>query len=309
MSSRCREVIVAATHRAALFLGAGLIAAGCQQGPAARARPAADARSASAPPRLLRVCADPNNLPFSNRAGEGFENRLAALFARDLGAELRYTWWPQRRGFIRNTLRAGACDVVMGVPAGFEMVATTRPYYRSFYVFVARADRHLRVTSFDDPGLRRLRIGVQIIGDDYANAPPAHALAARHLARNVVGYPVYGDYSQPNPPARIVDAVAKGDVDLAVVWGPLAGYFASREARRLVLTPVSPEMDRPPLRFSFAIAMGVRRRDAALRRTLDDLILRRRADIDRLLAEYGVPRVHAGQEETADGRPAAGGQS
>jgi mxaJ protein len=197
----------------------------------------------------------------------------------------------------------------MGVPVGFDMAATTRPYYRSSYVFVSRPERHLRVSSFDDPVLRRLRIGVQIIGDDYANAPPAHALAARHLGSNVVGYPVYGDYSRPNPPARIVDAVANGDVDVAVVWGPLAGYFATRQNHALLLTPVSPQMDRAPLRFSFAIAIGVRRGDAALRRTLDDLVVRRRAEIDRLLAEYGVPRVD-GARASADGAVSgAGGPS
>ena len=174
--------------------------------------------------RVLRVCADPNNLPFSNEREEGFENRLAELLARELGAErVEYTWWAQRRGFFRNTLNAGLCDVVMGVPSSVELAATTRPYYRSTYVFVTRADRGLDIRSLDDEALRRVRVGVSIIGDDYANAPPAHALAQRGIVGNVVGFSVYGDYAQPNPPARIVEAVAAGDVDVAVVWGPLAG--------------------------------------------------------------------------------------
>src|SRR4051812_30877951 len=144
------------------------------------------------PVRTLRVCADPNNLPFSNQAREGFENALASLLAKDRGARLEYTWWAQRRGFLRSTLNAGACDVVMGVPPGLDGVRTTAPYYRSTYVFTTRRDRQLHLASLDDPRLRRLRIGVQMIGDDFANSPPAHALSARGLVANVVGYSVYG---------------------------------------------------------------------------------------------------------------------
>jgi mxaJ protein len=158
--------------------------------------------SSSPPSRVLRVCADPNNLPYSNRAGEGFENRIAELLAADRHASLDYTWWPQRRGFVRNTLNTGACDVVMGVPAALELTSTTRPYYRSSYMFVSRRDRRLGLHSFDDPRLRELRIGVQMIGDDFANSPPAHALSSRGIVRNVVGYSVYGDYAQPRPCRR-----------------------------------------------------------------------------------------------------------
>lgn len=245
-------------------------------------------RSERAP---LRVCADPNNLPFSNDAGEGFENRLAEMLAADLGTRVGYTWWAQRRGFVRNTLGAGACDVLMGVPRGFDLAATTRPDHRSSYVFVSRRDRALNLGSLDDPRLSGLRIGVQMIGDDFANSPPAHALSARGLVRNVVGFSVLGDYTQPNPPARIVDAVAAGDVDAALVWGPLAGYFASREPVPLVIDLVTPEADMPARRFAFDIAMGARRGDTARVQLLDGFIERRRADIDRLLAEFGVPRA------------------
>jgi mxaJ protein len=243
------------------------------------------------PPGVLRVCADPNNLPFSNERGEGFENKIAELLAEDLHEKLEYTWWAQRRGFIRNTLKAGACDVVVGVPASFELAQTTAPYYRSSYVFVYRKDKKLNVNSFDDPALRRLKIGVQVIGDDGANSPPAHALASRGVVENVRGYTVYGDYSEPNPPARIIDAVARGDVDVVVAWGPLAGYFAQRERVPLAVVPVSPQIDLPFLPFVFDISMGLRRGDDALRQQLEDFLERRRPEIEKILDEYGVPRV------------------
>jgi mxaJ protein len=247
------------------------------------------------PTGALRVCADPNNLPFSNDRGEGFENRLAEMVAREFGTRVTYTWWAQRRGFLRNTLDAGTCDVVLGVPARLDGLKTTRPYYRSTYVFVAPRRRHLALRSLDDAALRNLRIGVQMIGDDFANSPPAHALSNRGIITNVTGYSVVGDYSRPNPPARIVEAVARGDIDAALVWGPLAGYFAAREAEPLDVTPVLPHAD-PHLPFTFAISMGVRRGDDRRRQLLDDFIVDRRGEIDRLLAEYHVPRVDDGPE-------------
>jgi mxaJ protein len=240
---------------------------------------------------VLKVCADPNNLPFSNRRGEGFENKIAQLVAKDLNARVEYTWWAQRRGFFRNTLKAGECDLVIGVPAGFEMALTTTPYYRSTYVFVSRKDRDLKIDSFDDAALRQLKIGVQMIGDDFANTPPAHALAARGIVENVRGYTVYGDYAQPNPPARIVDEVAQGKIDLAVVWGPLAGYFAKRERVALAVVPVSPQFDRPFLPFVYDISMGVRRGDQPLRDALEQIIERRRPEIEKILDDYGVPKL------------------
>ena len=146
--------------------------------------------------RELRVCADPNNLPFSNEREEGFENRIAELVADELDAELSYTWWAQRRGFIRSTLGAGACDLVIGVPAGYELAETTDAYYRSAYVYVYRADRGLELHSMRDPRLRHLRIGVHLIGDDGVNPPPAHALGEQGIVDNVVGYMIYGDYRE-----------------------------------------------------------------------------------------------------------------
>jgi mxaJ protein len=240
----------------------------------------------------LRVCADPNNLPYSNERREGFENKLAELIAEDLHVRVAYTWWAQRRGYVRNTLRAGRCDVLIGVPTGFEPVLVTRPYYRSTYTFVTRRSSP-RVASFDDPALRRLRVGVQIIGDEFANSPPAAALTRRGIVENVTGFSVFGDYREPSPPSRIVRAVADGEVDVAIVWGPLAGYFARRSAVPLRVEPVSPEIDLPYLPFVFDMAVGVRRGETAFRDRLDDVLRRRRHDIDRLLASYGVPRADA----------------
>jgi quinoprotein dehydrogenase-associated probable ABC transporter substrate-binding protein len=243
----------------------------------------------------LRVCADPNNLPFSNRRGEGFENKLAELIAREMNSSIEYTWWAQRRGFFRNTLKAGACDVVMGVPSGFEMALTTSPYYRSTYVFVTRKDRHLDIRSFDDPILHKLKIGVQIVGDDFANTPPAHALTARKIVDNVKGYTLYGDYAQENPPARIMEAVATGQVDVAIVWGPLAGYFARRELVPLEIVQVSPQIDGPFLPFVFDISMGVRRGDQAFKDELEKILEGKRQEIESILDGYGVPRIEAGK--------------
>ena len=242
-----------------------------------------------AAPRVLRVCADPNNLPFSNARGEGFENRIAELVARELGAELAYEWKPQRRGFLRTGVNAGACDVVLGLAAGVEMAATTQPYYESSYVAVRRAaDGDVGPLSLDDPTLAGLRLGVQVIGDDYTNSPPAHALARRGLARNLRGYTVYGDYAEDSPPADVVRAVALGEVDVAFAWGPIAGYHARRSAVPLQIVPLaSGDPTDPPMRF--AIAMAVRKDDDALRAELDHVIATRRDEITAILAAYGVP--------------------
>ncbi|HEV2804722.1 MAG TPA: substrate-binding domain-containing protein [Chthoniobacterales bacterium] len=240
--------------------------------------------------RVLRVTSDPNNLPFSNEKREGFENKIAELIAKELNAELQYSWRAQRRGFFRETLKEDRADLVLGVPAHFDLALTTAPYYRSSYVFVYRRDRNLHLQSLDDPALHKLKIGVQMIGNDETNTPPAHALAHRGIVDNVVGYTLYGDYRDPNPPARIVDAVVKGEIDVAVVWGPLAGYFAKHASAPLEVVPVSPAAD-PNLPFTFSIAMGVRKADKPLRDEIDAVVHRKHKEIDAILDEYGVPRV------------------
>jgi len=241
--------------------------------------------------KQLRVCADPNNLPFSNRQQAGFENKIAELLARELESQVTYTWWPQRRGFIRNTLNAGLCDVVMGVPVGYDPVLTTQPYYRSTYVFVSPQNAGYQITSFDDPTLRRLRIGVHLIGDDYTNSPPAHALSVKGIVDNVVGYSVFGDYAEDSPPGKIITAVAAGEVDIAIVWGPIAGYFAKKQSASLTLVPVPANAGSPSLPFTYSIALGVRRKDQGLKAKLDEVLKRKEPEIRKILEEYGVPLV------------------
>jgi mxaJ protein len=248
-----------------------------------------DAASGSSE-NLLRVCADPNNMPFSNAREEGFENKLADLVARDLGKQVSYTWWAQRRGFIRETLKAGRCDVILGIPA-LEMLEPTRPYYSSTYVLVSRARDDLTFSSIEAPELKHLRIGVHLIGDDGANTPAAHVLGQEGLVDNVVGFPIYGDYRQDAPPSRLIEAVETGEIDVAVAWGPLAGYFAQRSPVPLRVTPVTGTEAYLPFVFQFSIGMGVRKDDQDLKEKLNDVIIERRANIDALLDEYGVPRV------------------
>lgn len=240
--------------------------------------------------RTLNVCADPNNLPFSNQGGEGFENRIAAVLAEELGVDPHYTWWAQRRGFIRNTLNSGLCDLILGTPTGIEALRTTAPYYRSTYVFVTRADGP-RVASLDDPILRTATIGVQLAADSGVNPPPVLALARRDIVNNVRGYSVYGDYREPNPAASIVRAVTTGEVDVAIVWGPLAGYYAAQHPGELRLTPVAPKVDGPYLPMVFDIAMGVRKDDRVFRDEVNSALFRIKPKIDAILAEYGVPRL------------------
>ena len=256
---------------------------------------------ANAQQRELRVCADPNNLPFSNQSQEGFENRIVDIVARDLNAKVTYVWWAQRRGNVRSTLKEGLCDVIPGVATDLEMLATTRPYYRSAYVFVTRKDRHLDIRSFDDERLPKLTVGVQMIGDDFANTPPANALMRRGMVQNVRGYMLYGDYAQDSPPRAIVEAVASSAIDVAIVWGPLAGYFAQRSNVPLNLAPVAPQVD-ASLPMSFDISMGTRRQDGDLRRELDEALSRRHVEIVDVLRQYGVPLVEEGGQGEKEAR-------
>jgi quinoprotein dehydrogenase-associated probable ABC transporter substrate-binding protein len=241
----------------------------------------------------LRVCADPNNLPFSNDRNGGFENAIAQLFAKETGQSVAYTWWAQRRGFIRNTLKAGNCDVIMGVPVGLDMVETTRPYYRSSYVFVSRSDRQLDIASMTDPRLRTLKIGIQLIGDDGFNTPPGHALAMQGIVDNVVGYTVYGDYRRPDPPSQILEALARDEIDIAAVWGPLGGYFARGSPVKLTVVPITDTERFAPLLFQFDIAIGVRKGDDKRKEELDQLISRNSVQIAQILDRFGVPVMEA----------------
>jgi mxaJ protein len=242
---------------------------------------------------VLVVCADPNNLPFSNHAGEGFENKLVELLARDMSIRVRYVWWAQRRGYVRRTLNEAKCDIWPGVASGVELVATTRPYYRSTYVFVTRIDRSLQGLTLDDSRLKSLSIGVQMVGDNAMNTPPAHALAVRGLIGNVRGYMLYGDYERPNPPAAIIEAVAQAQIDVALVWGPLAGFFAHRSAVPLRLAPVTTRAGAPPWPMVYDISVGVRPDASDLRAQIEAILGKEKPAIDELLRAYYVPQTRA----------------
>ncbi|MBV8356890.1 MAG: substrate-binding domain-containing protein [Deltaproteobacteria bacterium] len=250
-------------------------------------------RSQSVFAEILRVCADPNNLPFSNSQGQGFENHIAELIAEDLGARVSYTWWAQRRGYVRHTIRAGDCDIWMGVADGVDMLSTTQPYYRSTYVFVTRANRHLNISSLDDPRLRSLLIGVQMVGDDATNTPPAHALARRGIINNVRGYMLYGDYNRPDPQRRIIDAVASGALDIAIVWGPIAGYFATKEPQAINITAVDPGADSETWPMAFNISMGVKHGNLAFKERIQKALNDKHYAILTVLSAYHVPVVSA----------------
>lgn len=237
---------------------------------------------------MLRVCADPNNLPFSNEARQGFENKLAEMIALDLGAQLEYTWWSERKSFVKNSLNAGRCDVILGLASTVDSVLATQPYYRSTYVFLSRQDRNVEVTSLADERLSKLRIGVHVTGDDYV--PPAHALAAQGLSANIVGFSLFGPFGEVNPPAKLVDAVVNGDVDLAIIWGPFAGYFGAQRQKDVKMTPVLPPAWRG-VPFQYDISMAVRPDESKLRDELNGALSRNCAAIQSLLATYHIPTV------------------
>ncbi|PYV78439.1 MAG: quinoprotein dehydrogenase-associated putative ABC transporter substrate-binding protein [Acidobacteria bacterium] len=210
--------------------------------------------------RDLRVCADPDNLPFSNTKQQGFENRIAEVVARDLHAHLIYQWH----------------------------LLTTSPYYRSAFVFVTRRDHLLQVASLDDPALRHLKIGVEVLQEDYT--PPGTALARRGLQNQIVGFDRTGEKGD-----SIIRAVANRRVDAAIVWGPLAGYFAQKFGNSLQLNLLSPELDPPGLPFTFSISMGVRKGNTALRDELEAVLRRRGSEIRGVLHRYGVPQLELAQ--------------
>jgi quinoprotein dehydrogenase-associated probable ABC transporter substrate-binding protein len=250
--------------------------------------------------RVLRVCADPNNLPFSNRAQQGFENRIADLIARDLNAKLEYVWWSQRKSFLRNSLEQGACDLVIGVPSAMDSLLTTRPYYLSTYVFVSRADRQMKIVSLYDDRFANWRVGVHITDDNYA--PPAAILADRGFTANLVGYSLFGKFGEPNPPSRLIEAVRGGEVDVALAWGPIAGYFAKAGDTPLDITPVSPPTFRG-VPFTYAISAGVRKSERSLRDEIDSVIGRECVAIQAILTSHGIPRLKEDELPCASARP------
>lgn len=234
----------------------------------------------------LKFCADPDNLPFSNTKEQGFDNKISALVAKQLGRPVEFIWQRTGRGFVRETLDKGKCDVLVGVPSQFRQALTTVPYYSSSFVFVTRKDRKLNLNSFDDPRLKSMKIGVQVLDDDYA--PPARALSRRQLSPNIVGFDVAGKES-----GEIIRAVARGKIDAAIVWGPLAGYYAARQRVPLDLEPVTPELDPPALPFRFAMAMAVRKSNRELKAQVEQALIKQHAQIERILRAYSVPEYAA----------------
>ena len=233
----------------------------------------------------LRVCGDPDNLPYSNERLEGFENRIAAVVAAELGATPVYAWWPHQRGLVRNTIDAGTCDVIFGVPEGLDFVLWTEPYYRSSYVMAYRSDRGYDFRSLDAPELRQLRIGVHV------NTPPEESLARRGLLDNVSTYSLFFDpRGDRDRPRKLLDDLVAGTVDVAVAWGPLAGYAAGTSDAPLELVPLE---DEPGVPLSFDISMGVAKGNEELKNRLEAAIDRRRSEIQAILEEYGVPLVPA----------------
>lgn len=238
-------------------------------------------------PGLLRVCADPDNMPLSNQKGEGFEQKIADLIGKEWGAKIEYAWWPVRRGFFSRALNGRYCDVAIEAPSGLDMAGVTEPYFRSGYVFITRKDSGLDITSLADPRLKSLKIGVNLLHSDAENTPPAMALSRYGVVGNLIGYSTF--YTDTDRPEDIVNAVAKKEVDVAIVWGPLAGYFARTSAVPLEVRPLPERDSLSDFPFQFNIAMGVRRRDRALRDSLNAVLERRKPEIQAILKDYGVP--------------------
>jgi mxaJ protein len=257
-------------------------------------------RPAPLTPGLLRVCADMDNLPFSNQKGEGYENKIAELIANEWHSKLEYVWWPIRRGYFRM-LNGTYCDLVIESPVGLDMAGATKPYYRSGYMFLSRKGSGLEnINSLADPRLKKLKIGVNLfVSSDGEHSPPEMALSRYGVVGNLVGYSVA--YDDTVRPEGIINAVAKKDVDLAIVWGPQAGYFVKKSAVPLVLTPLAADVDTATgFPMSYNIGMAVRRRDHAFRDSLQTLLDRKAPEIQNILKEYGVPALPPKEEREAD---------
>ena len=234
-------------------------------------------------PHVLRVCADPRNLPFSNETGDGFENKIAELLSQKLGESLAYTYYPDATGFIRNTLNANRCDVVMGIALGDDIVQPTNPYYRSAYAIVFRKGSQFEgIESLEDPRLKSAKIGI------VAGTPPATYLAIDGLLPRIKSYPLTVDTRFDSSSQAMIDDLQKGEIDVALLWGPIAGYYATRaKDASLTVAPLLKESGGPKL--DYRIVMGVRHSDQNWKRRLNMLISENRNQINDILRSYGVP--------------------
>lgn len=233
------------------------------------------------PGEFLTVCGEPNNLPFSNDKGEGFENRIAELIAGELGLKLHYRWWPQTVGFVRNTLQVRLCDLIMGITSVNELVQNTNPYYRSVYSLVYRSDSGLGIASLQDPALKTLRLGV------VAGTPPATLLSRYGLLEGTRSYQRTVDTRLYAPATDAIGDVAKGDLDVAIIWGPIAGYAAQQPGTPLTVVPLPARED--SVQLAFSVSMGIRHRETAWKHELNALIERLTPRIQAILRDYGVP--------------------
>jgi quinoprotein dehydrogenase-associated probable ABC transporter substrate-binding protein len=251
-------------------------------------------------PKVLRVCADPRNLPFSNQSGDGFENKLAELLGSKLNKQVAYTWYPQAPGFVRNTLAALKCDVIMGYPQGSDLVQTTNPYYRTAYALVFKPGSGFEgIETLADPRLKQKRLGV------IAGTPPSTYMATSGLMARAKPYPLVVDTRVDNSIELMIKDLIAGDIDVGVLWGPLAGYYAKQSNPPLIVRPLTREESGPPM--VFRIAMGVRASDQQWKRQLNQMIRDNQAAINQLLLGFGVPLLDENNtpitEETATKRP------
>jgi quinoprotein dehydrogenase-associated probable ABC transporter substrate-binding protein len=233
-------------------------------------------------PNVFRACGDPRNMPFSNDKGEGFENKLAELFAAKLGKKLSYTYFPQATGFVRMTLGSYRCDIIMGFPQGDDQAQVTIPYYRTTYALLAKRGSGLEdVTALDDPKLRDKRIGV------VARTPPSTNMAINGLLAHAKSYPLFIDTRADSSAQAMIDDIARGDIDCGILWGPMAGYYAGRADPPLIVVPLTKETKGPQM--TFRIGMAVRPADQEWKRTLNKLITENQAEINKLLISYNIP--------------------
>jgi quinoprotein dehydrogenase-associated probable ABC transporter substrate-binding protein len=248
-------------------------------------------------PKVLRVCADPRSMPFSNQNGEGFENKLAELFAQKLGKSLAYTWYPQAPGFVRNTLGAYKCDVIMGYPQGNDIVQSTNPYYRTAYALVSRPAAGVDgIDTLADPHLKGKRIGI------VAGTPPATDIAVNGLMTSAKPYPLVIDTRVDSSAEAMIKDLAAGEIEAGVLWGPMAGYYAKRADPPMTVVPLVKEAGGP--RLAYYITMGVRGADQEWKRQLNRLIAENQPEINRLLLSFGVPLLDDKDRRIGDESPA-----
>ena len=230
---------------------------------------------------LLRVCADPSNLPFSNKELQGLENRVIALVAEKLDLEVRYTWFPQTIGFVRNTLRMRECDLISGITTTSELVQNTNPYYHSAYTMVYRQDSGLTATTMSDDQLKDKKLGV------VAGTPPANVIAQLGLLGNIKPYHLVADTRRNKPTRDAVFDVVNGDIDVAFIWGPLAAYHASETDAELKIVPLVNEDS--SVRMNYRVSMAVRYNETDWKHTINDILAEIQPQVDEILREFGVP--------------------